>query len=112
MEIDYTGSKLDIRLTRGDSCNIVMEMSDAEGNPLDFTGLTLTSQVRSSPYSDDSMDFNISTENSIVTLSLTPEETSQLKNTSYWDLQVVSSEETRTVVGGKIYIENEVTKNV
>ena len=103
-----------IYIAQGTTFSFAIEVSDQYGDAKDLSDYTAASQMRKSFYTNTAIDFTAAITSPLdgeVTISLTAEETSEIKAGRYvYDIEVVSDEETIRVLEGIVVVNPEVTK--
>ena len=103
-----------IYIDQGTTFSFTIEVSDQYGDAKDLSDYTAASQMRKSFYTNTAIDFTAAITSPLdgeVTISLTAEETSEIKAGRYvYDIEVVSDEETIRVLEGIVVVNPEVTK--
>jgi len=103
-----------IYIDQGTTFSFAIEVSDQYGDAKDLSDYTAASQMRKSFYTNTEIDFTAAITSPLdgeVTISLTAEETSEIKAGRYvYDIEVVSDEETIRVLEGIVVVNPEVTK--
>jgi hypothetical protein len=103
-----------IYIDQGTTFSFAIEVSDQYGDAKDLSDYTAASQMRKSFYTNTAIDFTAAITSPLdgeVTISLTAEETSEIKAGRYvYDIEVVSDEETIRVLEGIVVVNPEVTK--
>jgi hypothetical protein len=103
-----------IYIDQGTTFSFAIEVSDQYGDAKDLSDYTAASQMRKSFYTNTAIDFTAAVTSPLdgeVTISLTAEETSEIKAGRYvYDIEVVSDEETIRVLEGIVVVNPEVTK--
>jgi hypothetical protein len=103
-----------IYIDQGTTFSFTIEVSDQYGDAKDLSDYTGASQMRRSFYTNTAIDFTAAITSPLdgeVTISLTAEETSEIKAGRYvYDIEVVSDEETIRVLEGIVVVNPEVTK--
>ena len=103
-----------IYIDQGTTFSFTIEVSDQYGDAKDLSDYTAASQMRKSFYTNTAIDFTADISSPLdgeVTISLTAEETSEIKAGRYvYDIEVVSDEETIRVLEGIVVVNPEVTK--
>lgn len=69
---------VEINIKKSAIFNYSCEMKNADGTPMDLTGKVITSQLREKAESPEAIDFTVTVTGSIVSLSLTAVQTSQI----------------------------------
>jgi len=103
-----------IYIDQGTTFSFTIEVSDQYGDAKDLSDYTAASQMRKSFYTNTAIDFTAAITSPLdgeVTISLTAEETSEIKAGRYvYDIEVMSDEETIRVLEGIVVVNPEVTK--
>ena len=103
-----------IYIDQGTTVSFTIAVSDQFGDAKDLTDYTAASQMRKSFYTNTAIDFTADVSSPLdgeVTISLTAEETSEIKAGRYvYDIEITSSEETVRVLEGIVVVNPEVTK--
>jgi len=103
-----------IYIDQGTTFSFTIAVADQYGDLKDLTDYTAASQMRKSFYTNTAIDFTTDISSALdgeVTISLTAEETSEIKAGRYvYDIEITSSEETVRVLEGIVVINPEVTK--
>lgn len=88
-----------LNVDQGTSFNVYVDLEDASGDVFDLTGFTVSAQIRKTYSSLTAINFSASIFNAtdgVISLSLTDEQTSNMKPGRYvYDVEVVS-------VGGSV----------
>ena len=83
-----------LRVQAGASFYLELEYKDDDGELFDFTGWTAAGQIRQTPQAELALELtlDIDTETSIITISMTPEETSSLTLDKYvWAIELTET---------------------
>ena len=98
------GEDAAVSMTRGDTEELVVEVTDAEGNPVQLVSAdtaTLTVRRRRRADADVILELEGQIDGSTITFSIPPEATQAVAAGRYvYDVEVVGSIGTKTVVGG------------
>lgn len=102
-------------IDQGSTFSVDIDVTDADGNPIDLTNYTVAGQIRKTYASLTSTNFTASIENPIggtVRIRLTAAETNALKAGRYvYDVEITSPDSTVTrVVEGQVEITPGVTR--
>lgn len=99
-----------IRITTGDSLEVVFNFVNEGGNPVDFTDWTPLAKARGNS-SGNITDLTVTKGESKVTMSITPEVTTSMEPFSTFDIQFTKSGDAERVtpVAGIIQLLPEVT---
>lgn len=110
---DYTAAIYDVRITQGDTFSEPILLEDSDGDAIDLTGFSFSSQLRRTADSSLVASFTISIDldESTVTRTLNSGITAGLEGTYVHDFQWTNpSGQTRTLLSGDFEIEPEVTR--
>ena len=108
---DYTASRYDVRLQRGDTLQETFTFTDDDGDNLDLAGYTFTSQVRRNADGALIASFAIGVSGNAVTRTLNATTTASLDGTYVHDLQWVDpGGKVRTLLSGDLEIVDDVTR--
>jgi hypothetical protein len=103
-----------IYIDQGTTFSFTIAVADQFGDPKDLTDYVAASQMRKSFYTNTSIDFIAEISSPLdgeVTISLTAEETSNIKAGRYvYDIEITNEEETLRVLEGIVVVNPEVTK--
>jgi hypothetical protein len=103
-----------IYIDQGTTFSFTIAVADQFGDPKDLTDYVAASQMRKSFYTNTSIDFTAEISSPLdgeVTISLTAEETSNIKAGRYvYDIEITNEEETLRVLEGIVVVNPEVTK--
>lgn len=100
-------------IDQGTTFTFTFDITNVDGTPKDLSDYTVTSQIRKSYYTNTKVDVTTDTTplEGEVTISLTAEETSNLKAGRYvYDIEITSSDETLRVLEGIVTVTPEVTR--
>lgn len=108
-------AKQDLTFTRGDTETIQVTMTTDDGTPIDITGRTYASQLRTTPdiaaISATASCTITDAANGVMTVIFTPAQTSPLDpGYYYWDLQENASGTITTVMSGTVTVLADVTR--
>lgn len=108
---DYTASRYDVRCQRGDTLTEQFTFSDDDGDELDLTGYTFTSQVRRTANGPLVVAFAVTKSGNVVTRTLSSAATAALDGNYVQDVQWVDPQgRTRTILSGDLEIVDDVTR--
>ena len=103
----------DLNITQGSTAVYNITLNDADGAPMDFTGLSVRGSIKFR-YSDSTSlaTFSPTVNSNIVTISLTSAQTMPLPvGTAIYDLEKYSTlYDAEVILSGKVFIYPEVTK--
>lgn len=103
-----------IYIDQGTTFSFTIAVADQFGDLKDLTDYVAASQMRKSFYTNTSIDFTAEISSPLdgeVTISLTAEETSNIKAGRYvYDIEITNEEETLRVLEGIVVVNPEVTK--
>ena len=103
-----------IYIDQGTTFSFTIAVADQFGDPKDLTDYIAASQMRKSFYTNTSIDFTAEISSPLdgeVTISLTAEETSNIKAGRYvYDIEITNDEETLRILEGIVVVNPEVTK--
>jgi hypothetical protein len=108
--IDLTPPRLDIRVTAGDTLTFSLTVRDTDGDPFPLIG-TLAAQARRTFRDPDPVDFTVTAEANVATLTLDAEQTAVMGGDWVWDVDYTDSEGTRTLAAGSVNVTPEVTRD-
>lgn len=110
--IEWLPRVVNLALMQGDDFWLDIVLADADGMPVDLTGVTAMAQIRSAPTNETVMaEFDATTEADTVHLHLTHAESSKLSlANSVWDCQIESNGIVLTVCAGTVATRAEVTR--
>jgi hypothetical protein len=102
--------RMDIELYQGDSFDVSIEFKQANGDPVDLTGVTanvkfVAAGAGPTPPSQPVVDIDELT--GIVNINI--EDTSGFSGEYNWDLQLVQGTKKRTYVGGVVTVTEDIT---
>lgn len=105
-----------ISIYRGDDWGLTVTLTDAAGVPIDLTGWAVQAQIRrtfddTTPMATVTVTIEVAVAG-IMSLSLTPAQTSVLANGGVWDLQTTEPDggRVRTVLAGPVIVAKDVTR--
>jgi hypothetical protein len=107
--VDLTPQPVDIRFTRSDSLTFSLTVTDVEGDPFFIVGV-LSAQARKTFADENAVDFTITSQGNVVTLSLSAEDTADMQGRWLWDAQFEDDGEVRTFARGTLTVTPEVTR--
>jgi hypothetical protein len=108
--------QLPISHYRGDSLGVAVRLfTDAEKTiPADLDAASVLAQVKSKATDPDPLElFDVDATDNAITLTLTPEQTTSLPNSTVWDVQVDWNSDgvsVQTVVRGSLKLTQDVTR--
>lgn len=106
-----------LTMTRGDTANFAVTVTDGAGAPLNLTGLVLTFTVAASSQSaviTKTIGAGITVTDALgglATVTISPADTDGLEDRAelFWDLEVDSAGDIRTPLTGRLSVEVDVT---
>ena len=105
-------STYDLNLTQGSTANFNITLNNADGTPMDFTGLSIRGSIKFR-YSDPQplVNFTPSVSSNIITISLTAAQTMFLPvGMGVYDIEKYSTAyDSEALLSGKVFIHPEVT---
>jgi len=108
--IDLTPPRVDIRVTAGDTLTFSLTVRDSDGAPFILSG-TLAAQARRTFRDDDAVDFTVTADANVATLTLDAADTAGMVGGWVWDVDYVDSEGVRTLAAGRLTVAPEVTRD-
>jgi len=111
---DYTGSRYDVRIVKGDDVSETFSFRDSDGEPLDLTGYSFQSQVRETPESAVIGTFTCTPDlaESTVTRLLVRAVTSDMEGNYYHDMQWTDPAGlVKTLIQGRFIVVPEITRD-
>lgn len=114
-EIDQIAASLPIHFVQGDTLRRTLHFfrNDASPSSIDISSWTITAQIRRRAASATAVSFAIDMSDAVngnVMISITPADAATLALSNVWDLQRVVNGDVRTLLGGVVTVDREVTR--
>jgi len=109
--IDLIPPRVDVRITAGDTLTFSLTVRDSEGGPFILTG-TLAAQARRTFRDTEAVDFTVTADANVATLTLDAADTAEMEGSWVWDVDYVDSDGTRTLAAGRLTVSPEVTRGL
>lgn len=109
---NYTGSRYNVRIVKGDDVSETFTFRDSDGSPMDLDGYTFESQVRATPDGSLVGEFTCTVDEGSVTRTLSRTVTDDMEGEYFHDMQWSDpSGLVRTLIQGKFVVVPEVTRD-
>jgi hypothetical protein len=109
--IERLPQAVNLILYRGDDFALVVEVTDAEGDPADLTGAVVRAQIRTAPDAGQvEGEFSPAVEDNLVVLHLLGSVSAGLPPSSVYDAEVEIEGAVTTLVAGTIALTPDVTR--
>jgi hypothetical protein len=108
--VDLTPPRVDVRIVAGDTLTFSLTVRDSDGGPFILTG-TLAAQARRTFRDETAVDFTVTANANVATLTLDAAETADMVGGWVWDVDYTDTDGVRTLAAGLLTVAPEVTRD-